>query len=143
MDTSTAIKFIDKAIEKTKLQQLSWKLLPEDIPVKPLPIDSSKLISPLLTLGKNLSVQDSYVTNYKTGQLLLLAYRSTSSLVLCTPPDGCSFSLQMQDEKSKFATEISNSTRDTDEATYLIRLYNLIAKDSSSVSFLIDDFLNS
>ncbi len=143
MDTSTAIKFIDKAIEKTKLQQLSWKPLPEDIPVKPLPIDNSKLISPLLTLGKNLSVQDCYVSKYKTGHLLLLTYRSTVELALCTPPDGCIFSLRMQDEKSKFATEISNSTRDTDEATYLIRLYNLIAKDSSSVSFLIDDFLNS
>lgn len=143
MDTNTAIKFIGKAIEKTKLKQLSWMPLSEDTFLKPIPTDNSKLVSSLSVTGGHLSVQDSYVTKYKTGQLLLLAYRSTSSLILCTPPDGCNFSLRMQDEKSKFATEISNSDRDNDEAINLIRLYNLIDKDSSSISFLIDDFLNS
>ena len=49
----------------------------------------------------------------------------------------------MQDNKSRYAVEISNSSWDPIDLTQLIRLYNLIDKDSSSVSLLIDDFLNS
>ena len=49
----------------------------------------------------------------------------------------------VQDEKSKYAVEISNTSDDTFNAHELIRLYNLIDKDSPSIQTLIDYFLNS
>lgn len=50
----------------------------------------------------------------------------------------------MQDDESKYAIEIANSQYvDSACSTVLIRLYNLIDKRDSSVSALIDDFLNS
>ena len=53
------------------------------------------------------------------------------------------FSLRIQDEKSKYCIEIANSSINAFNASDLIRLYNLIDKDSSSLNALIDDFLNS
>ena len=49
----------------------------------------------------------------------------------------------MQDSQSRFAIEIANSDSSNDIATALVRLYNLIDKDTSSIHNLIHDFLNS
>lgn len=89
----------------------------------------------------SLSVKDSYIANFRTGSLLLLVFSSNTQLF--TPPDNCTLSLRIQDKQSKYAVEISNSSDDSFNASELIRLYNLIDKDSSSLNTLIDDFLNS
>lgn len=140
MDASTILNFINQTIKKTKAKELNWLTLKNNSFVKPLP--ESFTIS-ILSSGENLITSDSYIANYKTGDLVLLVYSSTTNSLLSTPPDGCTLSLRMQDDKSKYAIEICNSNTSSNIATQLIRLYNLVAKDSSSVSALIDDFLNS
>lgn len=134
-------KFIDKTISKTKKNELTWKTLKEDTVVKPLPNENA-VFNPLEPVLGQLSIDDSYIAQFHTGTLLLLVF-SASFPQLLTPPDGCTISLRIQDEKSKYAVEISNTCDDEFNASELIRLYNLIDKDSSSLHSLIDNFLNS
>ena len=133
-------KFIDKTISKTKKHELNWKALTSNDILKPLPVESGSLANSFTT--KPLSVKDSYMANFRTGSLTLLVF-CPGLRPLLTPPDGCNLSLRMQDEKSKYAVEISNTSDDAFNAHELIRLYNLIDKDSPSIQTLIDDFLNS
>ena len=141
MDKIDISNFIDKTIFKTRERNLRWKTINPDYLIKPLPGEHNLLSFDGVT--NELSRNDSYFASFKTGVLLLLVFEPAFSSFPIEPPDGCILSLRMQDEKSKYAVEISNTESDTFNATELIRLYNLIDKDSSSVSALIDDFLNS
>lgn len=139
MDKIEISKFIDKTISKTKSHELNWKTLTTNDSLKPLPSENGIFIyNPIID---SLSVKDSYIANFRTGSLLLLVFSSNPQLF--TPPDNCTLSLRIQDKQSKYAVEISNSSDDSFNASELIRLYNLIDKDSSSLNTLIDDFLNS
>lgn len=140
MDTNTAIKFIEKAIEKTKSRKLRWGILPNDFIIKSFPGEEDPNILDLSD-SFQLSREDSYFAKYETSQLLLLVKRHI--LIPCIPPDNCELSLRIQNDESKFSVEITNSSYDPAEATALIRLYNLIDKDTSSLTTFIQDFLNS
>lgn len=141
MDKIEISKFIDKTISKTKSKDLHWRTITENDILKPLP-DDIKLF-PTIISEETLSKEDSYIATFNTGMIVLLVFRHTHTLFISTPPEDCTISLRVQDAKSKYSTEIVNSNFDTFNATELVRLYNLIDKDSSSVSALIDDFLNS
>ena len=139
MDKIKISKFIDKAIFKTKKHELNWKTLTNIQFLKPLPSEIDMFSK---TLASNqLSTQNSYIATFNTGLVSLLVFSPVVQLL--TPPDGCELSLRIQDEKSKYAVEISNTYDDKFNAPELIRLYNLIDKDSSSVQTLIDSFLDS
>lgn len=141
MDITTIMSFIEQAIKKTKEKELNWLVLNNDSSIKPLPCNESSTI--IQNTGEYLLESSSYIAKYKTGELFLLVYSSHFNLMIETPPSGCTLSLRMQDSKSKYAVEVCNSDINADVSTQLIRLYNLIDKASSSVSALIDDFLNS
>ena len=139
MDKIEISKFIAKAIFKTKKHELNWKTLTNIQFLKPLPSEIDMFSK---TLASNqLSTQNSYIATFNTGLVSLLVFSPVVQLL--TPPDGCELSLRIQDEKSKYAVEISNTYDDKFNAPELIRLYNLIDKDSSSVKTLIDSFLDS
>lgn len=143
MDKIEASKFIDKTISKTRSKDLLWKTITENDTLKPLPDDNDvDIFSPLFS-EKTLSKKDSYITTFNTGKIVLLIFRQPNSLFVSSPPEDCTISLRVQDARSKYSTEIANSESDAFSATELVRLYNLIDKDSSSVSALINDFLNS
>ena len=139
MDKIEISKFIDKAVSKTKNHELHWKPLTNNQFLKLLPSENDTFTR---TLASNpLSTQDSYIATFGTGVLTLLVFSPVVQLF--TPPDGCELSLRIQDKNSKYAVEISNTHDDKFNASELIRLYNLIDKDSSSVQTLIDSFLDS
>lgn len=141
MDVVEKSNFIDKAVTKTKKNELNWRTLTQNDVLKPLPDEENPLIH---RLSKDpLSIKDSYIADFNTGSLLLLVFISTTARALTSPPTGCTLSLRIQDEKSKYCIEIANSSINAFNASDLIRLYNLIDKDSSSLNALIDDFLNS
>lgn len=143
MNAFSSLDFIDKTIQKTKNSELSWKSLPKNFDLKPLPENNAPSVAKYGTVMTQHFLADySYIAQFKSGFLTLLVYQQPLSLFLL-PPEGCLLSLRMQDEKSRYSVEISNSSHDPADSTQLIRLYNLIDKESSSVSFLIDDFLNS
>lgn len=142
MDTNTIINFIDKVIEKTKNGDLSWTTLPPHHHLKSLPGDESVLLPSLLS-GMKLSCDDSFIATYKTGEIILLVYVPSDKMLIISPPDDCILSLRVQDQKSKYSTEISCNAYDPVDAAALIRLYNLLSKDSSNLSKLINEFLNS
>ncbi len=135
-------EFIDKAIQKTKNAELHWQAIPNDFIINPLPDDDSGSTSIVIN-AKELYANYSYIASYKTGYLLLLVYSNSMGMFFSAPPNGCFLSLRMQDNVSKYASEITNSNQSLSDATALIRLYNLIDKSTSSVSSLIQDFLNS
>jgi len=142
MTVNGDIYFIQKALEKTKQKSLHWLILPEDFKIKLLPDENTPNTS-ILFDSFSLSLADSYVAEYQTGQLLLLVKIPKLIDYPVTPPDKCILSLRMQDSQSRFAIEIANSDSSNDIATALVRLYNLIDKDTSSIHNLIHDFLNS
>ena len=143
MNAFSSLDFLDKTIQKTKNSELSWKLLPKNFDLKPLPENSTSSTTKYASAMTYHFLADySYIAQFKTGFLTLLVYQQPLSLFLL-PPEGCLLSLRVQDEKSRYSVEISNSSHDSADSTQLLRLYNLIDKDSSSVSILIDDFLNS
>ena len=134
-------KFIDKAVMKTKNNELNWRTLTQNDILKPLPDEEN---SPLFQISKDpISKKDSYIADFNSGSLLLLVFISATARVLTSPPNGCTISLRIQDEKSKYSIEIASSSINNSITSELIRLYNLIDKDSSSLNALIDDFLNS
>lgn len=141
MEANTSIKFIEKTIEKTKSKNLSWKLMSSTFQIKMLPEEQNQTIYSVKPYA--LSQKDSYVSPFESGYLMLLAYAPTYNFIPTTPPDGYLLSLRMQDDKSRFSVEIAHTSSSDDIATALIRLYNLVDKDSSSVNILIDNFLNS
>lgn len=134
-------KFIDKAVMKTKNNELNWRTLTQNDILKPLPDEEN---SPLFQISKDpISKKDSYIADFNSGSLLLLVFISATARALTSPPNGCTISLRIQDEKSKYSIEIASSSINNSITSELIRLYNLIDKDSSSLNALIDDFLNS
>lgn len=137
MNSSQISSFLNKTIEKTKSQELAWSPLSADLEVKPLHAPSSHFPS----FGYSLIKSISYMASYKTGKILLLTYSSDPQLYFTTPPDGCVFSLRMQDAISEYSIEITNSR--TQFAPELIRLYNIIDNISPTLTTLLDDFLNS
>ena len=130
--------FIDKAISKTKDRSLDWKTCTSPLDIKPIPEERNSFPS---FSGNTLLVDDSYYATFKNGTIVLLVFQAIKSAP-SVPPDNCILSLRMQDDKNKYAIEIANSN-DVLYSSSLIRLYNLISKESSSVSALINDFLNS
>lgn len=140
MDHINISKFIDKTIARTNNKSLNWKMMSPSTPLKPLPEEKGRI--PLLSPEK-LAKEYSFIAPFQTGYILLLTFQPTGMTGLLEPPDGCTLSLRVQDEKSRYSTEISNSRTDPHNASSLIRLYNLIDKDDSSLSTLIDNFLNS
>lgn len=142
MNASTEICFIEKTIDKTKQKILSWSVFPEDFQIKPLPNENTPNTN-ILIESHSLSCKDSYVANYQTGQLLLIVRVPRLLGYPVTPPDRCILSLRIQDHQSRFSIEIANSETSNEIATALIRLYNLIDKDVSSLNRLINNFLNS
>lgn len=140
MNAFSSLDFLDKTIQKTKNSELSWKLLPKNFDLKPLPENSAAPSTKIMS--QTFLADYSYIAQFKSGFLTLLVYQQPLSLFLL-PPEGCLLSLRIQDEKSRYSVEISNNSRDSADSTQLLRLYNLIDKESSSVSILIDDFLNS
>lgn len=141
MNTHNIFRFIDKAIIKTKANELSWKTLSPNFDVKPIPEDRTNLYN---QAGYQLLKRFSYSSDYKTGEILLLVFANPASSYFFTPapPSNCTLELRIQDSKSPYATEVSNTSDDMSNAPSLMRLYNLVEK-SSSVTALIDDFLNS
>lgn len=141
MDVQKSFQFIDKTIAKTKNRELNWQLLPSNLIIKPLPSEdaffNNNIAVKKLTAEGTISERDSYVADYKSGKLLLLTYQSI------IPSTNRSFSLRLQDKKSKYSIEIAHSSDSDDTAVSLMRLYNLIDKDDSSLRSLINDFLNS
>lgn len=139
MDQTVVMDFINKAIEKTKTGSLNWSTLNATSIIKPIPEDNSSLPGK----AKKLSLfrTSSYGSQYGDGELLLLV--SSENNYISSPPDDCILSLRMQDSKSKYAVEIANTYLEYEIAVSLIRLYNLIDKDVSSINSLINDFLNS
>ena len=116
---------------------------PKNFDFKPLPEDETTPLKKISDLATNIFLSDySYVSKFKNGYLTLSVFQHPTS-IFTNPPKNDILSLRMQDNKSRYAVEISNSSWDPIDLTQLIRLYNLIDKDSSSVSLLIDDFLNS
>lgn len=142
MNTDSTIHFIEKTIKKTNCGELSWNTLPNNFTIKFLPGESS-LDTTHFFDSYAFSRENSYVANYRTGQLLLLVRTPKISDLPITPPDNCILSLRIQDDKSKYSVEIAVSMSSNEIATMLIRLYNLIDKDVSSLNNLIQDFLNS
>lgn len=141
MDVNSISKFINKAIDKTKSKELSWRPLPDSYNVKLLPeeqVEYASLVDEVI-----LSTEDSYIAPYKTGHLLLLVYKSEINSLSTTSPTSCKVSLRMQDETSKFPVEITNNRDSVLDSPSLIRLYNLVVDSCSTVTSLIDDFLNS
>lgn len=141
MNTHNILRFIDKAITKTKTNELSWKTLSPDFDVKPIPEDRTNLYN---KRGYQLLKRFSYSSDYKTGKILLLVFANPASSYFFTPspPSNCTLELRVQDIKSPYATEISNTIDDVLNSGSLMRLYNLI-EQSSSVTTLINDFLDS
>lgn len=141
MDVQKSFQFIDKTIAKTKNRELNWQLLPSNLIIKPLPSEdaffNNNIAVKKLTAEGTISERDSYVADYKSGKLLLLTYQSI------IPSTNRSFSLRLQDKKSKYSIEIAHSSDSDDTAVSLMRLYNLIDKDDSSLRSFINDFLNS
>lgn len=142
MNEKIVTKFINKTIDKTKSKGLKWRRLPSDFYINPLPSDKTTL-GIVNMAGNHLLTDYSYIASYKTGTLLLLTYSSLVDIAISTPPDNCTLSLRMQDNSSRFAVEITNSTQNSSDEIALIRLFNLIDKDNSSVNELIHDFLDS
>lgn len=137
MNNSQVSRFLTKVIEKTKSHELAWNPLPANLEVKPLHAPSPRFPS----FGYSLIKSVSYMASYKTGKILLLTYSNDPQLYFTTPPDGCAFSLRMQDTISQCSIEITNSG--TQFAAELIRLYNIIDNVSPTLTTLLDDFLNS
>lgn len=143
MDNQTAIAFVEKAISKTKSNNLSWSTLSPDFYMKPLPSEAVDFTDytrvtispPAFILG------ESYYTKYKTGIILLLVYHV--QLSVSVNPYDLAFSLRIQDDKSRYSSEIADSAYSSDLDIALHRLYNLIDKSNSSLKILINDFLNS
>lgn len=143
MDKTNSILFINKAIQRTKSKELKWSLLPSNYKIKPLATEDNFETTVNFFRSQDLLIEHSYYAPYKQGNLLLLVYPETHSSFVYYPPNDCNLSLRMQDSHGKYSVEIAFSTHDIDIKSTLIRLYNLIDKDSSSVNTLIDDFLNS
>ena len=132
--------FIQKAIEKTKKEKLSWKTLDNNFTVKPIPQDKAVISIPeTYTLSTDLS----FFSNFENGQILLLVYALPLMQFTPMPPSNCILTLRVQDDTSPFAVEISNTNDDLYNANTLLRLYNLISHHSNSINTLINDFLNS
>ena len=140
MDTNTIVAFINKTVQMTKSNDLTWVALPDSFNLKPVSetfrnagVDESS--------GYKSIPFYSYYSQYKSGFILLLLF--SDDITLTTPPDNCVLSLRIQDDTSKLAVEISNSQFDPIDASLLTRLYNLVdANRMSSVRSLINDFLN-
>lgn len=143
MNAFSSLDFIEKTIQKTKNSKLSWKSLPKNFDLKPLPENNATTpIKYSYVVTHTFLADYSYIAGFKSGFLTFLVYQQPLNL-FSLPPEGCILSLRMQDEKSRYAVEISNSSHTPTDSAQLLRLYNLIDKDSSSISILIDDFLNS
>lgn len=143
MDTLSIRKFIEKTIQKTKTSELSWTHPSKDFDFKPLPEDNVKNFAKVVDFNLNAFLPDySYIAEYKSGYLTLMVYKRATTWIV-NPPENCILSLRMQSTKSRYAAEITNSSCDSFDSAQLIRLYNLIDNDSSNVSRLIEDFLNS
>ncbi len=140
MDTNTTIAFIDKAVQKTKSNELHWHILSRNFDFKPLEADSDIYKDDLSNAP--LFICYSYYSEYKSGYLLLLVFADDNGIV--SPPNDCILSLRIQENTSERAIEISNSQFDPIDASNLIRLYNLISdRNMKSVNSLLEDFLNS
>ena len=73
MDIVEKSNFIDKAVTKTKKNELNWRTLTQNDVLKPLPDEENPLIH---RLSKDpLSIKDSYIADFNTGSLLLLVPR--------------------------------------------------------------------
>lgn len=143
MDTNTAMAFIDKAVQKTKSNNLNWSILSSTFKLKPLHTGQEVLKDELSDYVLLPSL--SYFSEYKSGYLLLLIF-SDDTRIVSPLNNRCVLSLRVQEETSKLAIEISNSQFDPIDAAELIRLYNLVelnSTDMSPVSSLVNDFLNS
>lgn len=136
-NTQIALNFIEKAVRKTKNKQLIWSII-DSVELKPLPEEEIKDYYQMYILNPNFS----YCATYQSGLLCLLTHKINPYF---NPPEGCSFSLRMQDDASRYSIEIATSGSDPTIATALIRLFNIIDHDtnSSSVMHLIQDFLDS
>ena len=143
MDKNNIIKFIEKAIDKTKNRELSWSLLSQGYTVKPLSNEDDRSLISTMIYSNHLLKEHSYSAHYKMGEILLLVYPETPNHTVFYPPNNCHISLRMQDQNDKHSVEIANSDHSIEINSALIRLYNLIDKRSLSVNALIEDFLNS
>lgn len=142
MDTTTALSFMNKALEKTKSAELIWSTLSSDFPLKSLLDDEQSATRDTLS-QMNVSRKFSFVAKYKNGYLLLLAFPKKEEKLIVSPPDSCLLSLRVQEQKTTFSTEISNTQWDPVDDVALRRLYNVIDKSESSIAALIQDFLDS
>lgn len=140
IDTNTTITFIDKAVQKTKANELRWHVLPKLFKLKPLQtgLDTHRDI----LSGFEILTYYSYYAEYKSGYLLLLVFCDNATIT--SPPNDCVISLRVQEDASERAIEIGNSQFDPVDSANLIRLYNLLTNGNmESVNLLVEDFLNS
>lgn len=142
MNKNDIFSFISKAIAKTKQSELEWFVITNSDFIKPLPNDVLSSMPTAFSV-EHFKAEFSYAAKYKSGYLLLLAYTRLPNITVFNPPDGCLLSLRMQDDENRYAIEVTNSQQNDADTVSLIRLYNLIAKNESSVSTLISDFLRS
>lgn len=142
MERSKISTFLEKVFEKTHSDQLYWSVINnQNYPCKPTSIEEN---CPFYSSNDfhELDNRYSYFSKYKNGCIFLLTYRDNKNIPCPIPPDKCKFSLRMQDDSSRFSTEITNSSI-TDDHIQLTRLFNLVEEKSNQVKFLINDFLNS
>lgn len=142
MDTNSIVAFIDKAVQKTKSNELIWTALSPTFKLKPLRTGQEAFKDELSDY--DLLPSFSYFSKYKSGHLLLLlfSYKATRISLL----NDCVLSLRVQEEASDLAVEVTNSQFDPIDAAGLIRLYNLLELGSpkmNSVNSLVKDFLDS
>lgn len=151
MDKSDALRFIEKTIEKTKSNELQWKITDRDFNFKPAAPNHSVLPENMydhMVIGPFC-----YVADYKAGYLVFMTF---SVLEHLNPPRDCNFALRMQDDVTEYSVEIEHSGSDIEINSQLIRLFNLIdffvpQPPLKSYPFgspleaasLIQDFLNS
>ena len=140
MDTNKVRDFVNKAVERTKCNELTWIALPDCFDLKPVS-DTFRNTGIDELSGYKLIPFYSYYSQYKSGFILLLLF--SDDITLTTPPNNCILSLRVQDDTSKLAIEISNNQFDPVDDSLLIRLYNLVdSTHMSSVRSLLNDFLD-
>lgn len=137
-----SMKLINSIIKKTKNGSLHWKILSRSsIALKPNKTD--RFENHIVTSAKDaflpqLSEPDSYVTEYKDGSIFLLLYRDVLRLGNST------ISLRIQTKRLSYSVEYaSTDCNDSQIATSLKRLYNIVDSADYDIESFIDDFINN
>lgn len=138
--SNQALNLINTLIKKTKNDALRWKNLSiSNVELKPerSNILDDNLLSANAALSTFIEHNRSYVMNYKDGYIFLLAhkhYGNASSILI---------SLSVQTEQSKYSINYATTRdRDSEVASSLKRLYNIVDSYDYDISSFVNDFIN-